>query len=116
MEIRMKTPPPMPARKSKPPRVKQYKDDWQGETLPDYLQKNLDIVFVGLNPGSYSAEVGHYFANKVNRFWEALSASGLVPDPVGPEDDVRLITWGIGLTDIVKRPTGGIHEVSQAEF
>ncbi len=112
----MKTPPPKPTRKSKPPRVKQYKDDWQGETLPDYLQKKLDIVFVGLNPGRYSAEVGHYFANKVNRFWESISASGLVPDPVGPEDDVRLMTWGIGLTDIVKRPTGGIHEVSQAEF
>ena len=91
-------------------------DAWQGRTLPDYLRKNLDIVFVGLNPGLYSAEVGHYFANKVNRFWEALSASGLVPDPVGPEDDARLMSWGIGLTDIVKRPTRGIHEVSQAEF
>ena len=69
-ELGMKTPPPMPTQKSKPLRVKQYKDDWQGETLPDYLKKKLDIVFVGLNPGRYSAEVGHYFANKVNRFWE----------------------------------------------
>ena len=91
-------------------------DEWQRRTLPDYLRKNLDIVFVGLNPGLYSAEVGHYFANKVNRFWDALSASGLVPDPVGPEDDARLMVWGIGLTDIVKRPTRGIHEVSPTEF
>ena len=95
---------------------KSNEDTWQGKTLPDYLQKNLDIVFVGLNPGLYSAQVGHYFANKVNRFWEALSASGLVPDPVGPEDDARLMAWGIGLTDIVKRPTRGIHEVSKTEF
>ena len=94
----------------------QTKDAWQGETLPDYLTENLDIVFVGLNPGLYSAQVGHYFANKVNRFWEALSASGLVPDPVGPEDDARLMAWGIGLTDVVKRPTSGIHEVSNREF
>ena len=91
-------------------------DAWQGRTLPDYLRKNLDIVFVGLNPGLYSAEVGHYFANKVNRFWEALSASGLVPDPVGPEDDARLMGWGIGLTDIVKRPTGGYMRSRKPSF
>lgn len=89
---------------------------WNGETLPDYLREGLDVVFVGLNPGLYSAQVGHYFAYKHNRFWAALSQSGLVPEPVGPEDDVRLLEWGIGLTDIVKRPTSGIHEVSQKEF
>jgi TDG/mug DNA glycosylase family protein len=89
---------------------------WQGETLPDYLREGLDIVFVGLNPGLYSARVGHYFAMPQNRFWSALSASGLVPHPVGPEDDARLLEWGIGLTDVVKRPTSGIHELSRGEF
>jgi TDG/mug DNA glycosylase family protein len=82
----------------------------QSETLPDYLREGLDLVFVGLNPGLY------YFAYRHNRFWPALSASGLVPDIVGPEDDTRLLEWGIGLTDIVKRPTSGIHELSPAEF
>jgi TDG/mug DNA glycosylase family protein len=90
--------------------------EWQGETLPDYLREQLDIVFVGLNPGLYSAHVGHYFAYPQNRFWSALSASGLVPQPVGPEDDARLLEWGIGLTDVVKRPTRGIHELTPAEF
>jgi TDG/mug DNA glycosylase family protein len=85
-------------------------------TLPDYLRKGLDLVFVGLNPGLYAAQVGHYFAYKQNRFWPALSLSGLIPEPIGPEDDARLLEWGIGLTDIVKRPTRGIHEVSTAEF
>jgi double-stranded uracil-DNA glycosylase len=89
---------------------------WQGETLPDYLREGLDLVFVGLNPGLYSAQVGHYFAFKPNRFWSALSASGLIPQPVGPEDDIRLLDWGIGLTDIVKRPTRGIHELARREF
>ncbi len=91
-------------------------ETWQGETLPDYLREGLDIVFVGLNPGLYSARVGHYFAMPQNRFWRALSASGLVPHAVGPEDDIRLLDWGIGLTDVVKRPTSGIHEVSRSEF
>jgi TDG/mug DNA glycosylase family protein len=89
---------------------------WQGDTLPDYLREGLDIVFIGLNPGLYSAQVGHYFAYKQNRFWPALSASGLVPEPVGPADDARLLEWGIGLTDIVKRPTRGIHELKPVEF
>ena len=48
------------------------------ETLKDYLQEGLDIVFVGLNPSVYSVEVGHYFANPRNRFWAALNKSGLV--------------------------------------
>lgn len=91
-------------------------DEWQGQTLPDYLRTGLDLVFVGLNPGLYSAQVGHYFAFKPNRFWTALAASGLVPEPVGPEDDARLLNWGIGLTDIVKRPTRGIHELARREF
>jgi TDG/mug DNA glycosylase family protein len=89
---------------------------WQGDTLPDYLREGLDVVLVGLNPGLYSARVGHYFAFRHNRFWAALSASGLVPEPVGPEDDARLLEWGIGLTDVAKRPTRGIHELTPLEF
>ncbi len=88
----------------------------QIETLPDYLCKNLDLVLIGLNPGLYSAQIGKYFARKQNRFWTALSASGLVPEPVGPGDEKRLLDWGIGLTDVVKRPTGGIHELTTEEF
>ena len=103
---------PSPAMRSKNKKDSQ----WQGDTLPDYLREGLDIVFVGLNPGLYSAQVGHYFAYKQNRFWPALSASGLVPEPVGPEDDARLLEWGIGLTDVVKRPTRGIHELKPVEF
>ena len=37
-------------------------------TLPDHLREGLEILFVGLNPSEYSAEVGHYFANPRNRF------------------------------------------------
>lgn len=85
-------------------------------SLPDYLRTNLDMVLVGLNPGRYSAQVGRYFARKQNRFWTALSASGLVPEPVGPGDEERLLDWGIGLTDVVKRPTRGIHELGADEF
>jgi TDG/mug DNA glycosylase family protein len=98
------------------PNKKTTKKTKPDSPLPDYLREGLDLVFVGLNPGLYSAKVGHYFAYKQNRFWPALSLSGLIPESIGPEDDAKLLEWGIGLTDIVKRPTRGIHEVSTTEF
>jgi len=75
------------------------------DTLPDYLQPGLDIVLVGLNPSDYSVREGHYFANPRNRFWPAFNRSGLVGEEMSPKLDAKLLTYGIGLTDVVKRPT-----------
>jgi TDG/mug DNA glycosylase family protein len=85
-------------------------------TLPDILEPGLDLVFVGINPSIYSASCGHYFARPSNRFWACLNQSGLVPERLGPMDGVRLPQFGIGLTDIVKRPTHDAAELSAAEF
>jgi len=86
------------------------------QTLPDLLAPGLDLVFVGINPSVYAAQHGHYFARPSNRFWPLLSRSGLVPAAVGPTDDRRLLELGIGLTDIVKRPTVSAAEVTREEF
>jgi double-stranded uracil-DNA glycosylase len=86
------------------------------KSLPDYLKPNLRLLFIGINPGIYSAEVGHYFARPGNLFWWAVSNSGLVPHAVGPENDAELLQWGIGLTDVVKRPTHSSGELRQDEF
>jgi TDG/mug DNA glycosylase family protein len=82
----------------------------------DYLDKGLDIVFVGLNPSTYSVRVGHYFANPRNRFWGALNRSGLVDEELSPEDDARLSNYGIGFTDVVKRPTPQASHLRAADF
>lgn len=84
--------------------------------LPDYLAPNLDVVFVGINPGEYSDKVGHYFARPINEFWTALNGSGLVLENLSPKDDNRVTEFGIGLTDVVKRPSKNIDELSDAEF
>ena len=86
------------------------------ETLPDYLRPGLDIVLVGLNPSIPSAETGRYFANPRNRFWRAFNAAGLVPETLGPETDHRMIEYGIGMTDVVKRPTPGAGGLTAADF
>jgi TDG/mug DNA glycosylase family protein len=88
------------------------------ETLPDLLRTGLDIVFIGINPGAYSAKVGHYFATPQNRFWAAVNQSGLVPGEgtLGPEDDVRMNDMGIGFTDVVKRASSSASDLRAADY
>ena len=86
------------------------------ETLPDYLKPGLDIVFIGLNPSSISAREGHYFANPRNRFWTAFNRSGLVPVQLSPALDSELMDHGIGLTDLIKRPTSQASGLSVSDY
>ncbi len=66
--------------------------------------------------GDRSARVGHYYAGRSNQFWPMMYESGVIPEPLGYEDDRRLLEFGIGLTDLVKRPTRGIEEIERQEF
>jgi TDG/mug DNA glycosylase family protein len=85
-------------------------------TLPDYLQPGLDIVLIGLNPGLSSVEIGHYFAFSRNRFWPAINGSGLLPEALDAENDHRMLEFGIGFTDVVKRPTAGSSDLRAADY
>ena len=85
-------------------------------TLPDYLRRGMKLLVVGCNPGERSARVGHYYAGRGNHFWPLLYDSGVLPEPLEYRDDKRVIEFGIGLTDLVKRPTSGIEEIGREEF
>jgi TDG/mug DNA glycosylase family protein len=63
-----------------------------------------------------SAQTGHHYAGHSNRFWKLLSASGLVPRPLTAKDDARLPEWGLGLTNLVARPTPGVADLAKHEF
>jgi TDG/mug DNA glycosylase family protein len=91
-------------------------DSTELDTLTDYLEEGLDLVFVGLNPSSFSVEKGHYFANPRNRFWAALNRSGLVSEALSPERDTELLRHGIGFTDVVKRPTPQASGLTAADY
>jgi mismatch-specific thymine-DNA glycosylase len=86
------------------------------KTLPDYLRKGMKMVLVGTNPGDRSARVGHYYAGRGNQFWPLMYDSGVIPEPLSYEDDRRMLEFGIGMTDLVKRPTRGIEEIERQEF
>jgi TDG/mug DNA glycosylase family protein len=86
------------------------------KTLPDYLRKGMKLVIVGCNPTESSVRAGHYYAGRGNAFWPTLFEGGVVPEPFDYPDDRRVIEFGIGLTDLVKRPTKTIEELKREDF
>lgn len=84
--------------------------------LPDYLATGLSILFVGINPGLRSAEVWHHYAGPSNRFWKLLFDARLIPSPMTYQDDWRLPEFGYGLTNLIGRPTAGVHDLGKQEF
>ena len=74
------------------------------------------MLLVGINPGIRSSQVGHHFAGPSNRFWKLLYDSRLVTEPIGFADDDRLPEWGIGLTNLIPRPTPGIDTLRPEEY
>jgi len=84
--------------------------------VPDIIAPNLRVLFCGINPGVYSAAVGHHFARPGNRFWPALRASGFTDRLFTPEEDHHLLQLGYGLTNIVERTTASAKELSSDEL
>jgi double-stranded uracil-DNA glycosylase len=89
------------------------------ETLPDYIDEDVEILAVGLNPSPNSVRCGYPFATRQNRFWRALDLSLLVTDrfPPGVESMRRLLVdEHIGFTDVVKRPTAGASDLRVQDY
>jgi TDG/mug DNA glycosylase family protein len=84
--------------------------------LPDIVGPALKVLFVGINPSLRSAELGHHFAGRGNRFWKLIHGSGLFPDPIDFEDDRRMLERGFGLTNIVDRPTVSISDLLPEDY
>jgi double-stranded uracil-DNA glycosylase len=90
--------------------------DWSKLRLRDRILPGVRVLFVGINPGVRSALTGHHFAGPSNRFWKLLMDSGLVPERISYEDDVRLPEWGYGITNLVPRPSPGIDDLKPVEY
>jgi double-stranded uracil-DNA glycosylase len=84
--------------------------------LPDVIADGLDILFCGINPSLMSAARGHHFARPGNRFWPALHLAGLTPRRLAPEEDRELLKYGMGITNVVARPTRAAAELSVVEL
>lgn len=87
------------------------------ETLDDILAEGLDVLFCGYNPATFAVAHRHYYKRTANRFWEDLHEAGFTPRVLrGPDEDLLLPAFGVGLTDLVKRPSPNIDDLTEADF
>ncbi len=84
--------------------------------VPDVIAPNLDVVFCGINPGLYSAAVGHHFAGPGNLFWGTLFASKFTSRLLSAFDEHELLSLGYGITNIVPRASAAAADVTKEEL
>jgi TDG/mug DNA glycosylase family protein len=87
-----------------------------GKTVRDVIDRDLRILFVGINPGLYTAAVGHHFARPGNRFWPALYGGGLTDRLLAPAEESELLERGYGITNLVDRATAQAAELTTKDF
>lgn len=85
-------------------------------TLLDVIAPNLSVLFCGINPGLYSAAVGHNFARPGNRFWTAIFGAGFTNRILDPAEERHLLQHGFGITNIVERATARAEELTKKEL
>lgn len=71
------------------------------EILPDFVPPEPRVVFCGLAGAESTKTREHYYASPGNNFWAMLHQSGFTPRQLRPEDDERIVDFGLGLTDLV---------------
>src|SRR5262249_36598702 len=87
-----------------------------GKTVPDVIAHGLQLLFCGINPGLYTAAVGHPFARPGNRFWPALLKAGFTDRLLAPSEERELLKRGYGITNLVARATASASELSNEEY
>jgi TDG/mug DNA glycosylase family protein len=88
----------------------------EGRRVADVIAPGLRVLFCGINPGLYSAAVGHHFARPGNRFWPALHQGGFTTTRLYPHEKRRLLDDGHGITNLVARATASAEELTTEEL
>jgi len=84
--------------------------------VPDLAAENLIVLFAGINPGLYTAAIGHHFGRPGNRFWPALHGGGFTPRLFSPFEESLLLDLEFGITNIVQRATARADELTADEL
>ena len=91
-------------------------------TVPDLVGDDPVLVFVGINPGLWTAATQTHFAHPGNRFYPALLRAGVIRRPIDPaagmteEDREHLVGRGIAITNIAARATARAAELGRDEL
>lgn len=98
-------------------------ESFRDAEVPDLLPASgLRLLFVGINPGLWTAATRTHFAHPVNRFYPALLEAGIIERPIDPAagmtdaDREHLTSRGIGITNVVHRATARADELTAEEL
>ena len=97
-------------------------ESFRNTTVPDLLGDTVRLLFVGINPGLWTAATQTHFAHPGNRFYPALLQAGIIDREIDrrsgfSEDDKKhLFERGIGITNLVSRATVKASELSTEEL
>lgn len=97
-------------------------ESFAGATVPDLVGPGVRLLFVGINPGLWTAATQTHFAHPGNRFYPALLAAGIIEQAIDrgtgmtDEDRAALIDRGVGITNIVGRATAKASELTSEEL
>jgi double-stranded uracil-DNA glycosylase len=94
----------------------------RGHEVGDLIGPGLKLLFVGINPGLWTAAVQTHFAHPTNRFYPALAAAGITDYEIdraagmSDADRAHLIARGVGITNLVRRATARASELTREEL
>ncbi len=97
-------------------------ESFRGATVPDLVGRRLELLFVGINPGLWTAATQTHFAHPANRFYPALRRAGVIDweisaaDGMTDQDRARFTAAGLGITNLVERATARASELTSAEI
>jgi len=90
--------------------------------VPDLVGDDVRLLFVGINPGLWTAASGAHFAHPTNRFYRALHEAGIIDAPLDVADGYdkesrrALVARGVGITNLVNRATARASELEDREL
>jgi double-stranded uracil-DNA glycosylase len=102
--------------------TRQELESFRGASIPDLVGPGLRLLFVGINPGLWTAATQTPFAHPGNRFYPALVAAGILPalpdfaDGFSAEDRATFMSLGLGISNLVNRATARADELSRDEL
>lgn len=97
-------------------------ESYRGVAVPDLVGPGLRLLFVGINPGLWTAATQTHFARPGNRFYPALQLAGIIERSIDPgagmtdDDRTYLVSRGIGISNLARRATARADELTRDEL
>ncbi len=102
--------------------TRQQLEAFRDASVPDLIGPGVKLLFVGINPGLWTAATQTHFAHPGNRFYPALRLAGIIHRDVDrntgftDDDRARLVEQGVGITNLVNRATARAGELGRDEL